>query len=423
MDANVNPLSSINCMVTVPGDKSISHRAVMLGSIAKGTTEISDFLTGEDCMSTIRCFRQLGVSIDVDGQAVRVHGNGLHGLRPSADVLDVGNSGTTIRLLSGLLAGQPFNSRLTGDASIQKRPMERVITPIHAMGGAISGKDAKPYAPLYIEGKKLKGIHYSMPVASAQVKSAVLLAGLYADGETTLKELSLTRNHTENMLKAFGADIVTEGASITCLPATELYAQKISVPGDISSAAFLMVAALILPGSRVLLQNIGVNETRTGIITALKSMGASIDVQNLRHEGGEPIADVLVSSSALKATTISGDLIPKMIDEIPVFAVAALFAQGSTVIADAQELKVKESNRIAVMVKELTKLGAQVEEKHDGMVVHGMAALKGARVSSHGDHRVAMSLAIAGLCAQGPTTIEGAECVDVSFPGFFELLN
>ena len=422
MEAKVKPLLSINLTVMVPGDKSVSHRAVMFGSIAKGITEINGFLTGEDCLSTIRCFRQLGVSIDISGTSVNVHGNGLNGLKPSANVLDVGNSGTTMRLLSGILAGMPFNSNLTGDSSIQKRPMGRVITPLNTMGGAISGKDGGLYAPLCIEGKKLKGINYKMPVASAQVKSAVLLAGLYANGPTTVTEPSATRNHTEKMLNAFGANIVSEKNTITCVPVNELYAQKITVPGDISSAAFLIVAGLILPNSRILLQNVGVNETRTGIITALQSMGANIKLQNLRQAGPEPIADILVTSSELKATTIEGDIIPKMIDEIPVFAVAALFAEGSTIVADAQELKVKESNRITAMVKELSKLGASVDEKQDGMVIHGKKPLKGARVNSHGDHRVAMSLAIAALNAEGETTIEGADCVDVSFPGFFELL-
>lgn len=420
----VEPRKSLRGRVSVPGDKSISHRAVMLGAIAGGTTEIDGFLAGADCLSTIACFRSLGVDIDGprDGRVV-VRGRGLDGLAEPGDVLDVGNSGTTIRLLSGILAGQRFYSVLTGDSSIRRRPMDRVTGPLRRMGAVIHGRRGGSLAPLTIVGGELKGIEYETPVASAQIKSAVLLAGLYADGSTTVREPQLSRDHTERMLSGFGATVRVEDRSVTVQPRPRLEGRRVVVPGDISSAAFLMVAALICPGSEVIIEGVGVNPTRTGVIDMLRTMGADIQILNQRHEAGEPVGDLIVRSSGLAGTTISGDIIPRAIDEIPAIAVAALYARGSTVIRDARELRVKETDRIAVLARELRKMGGQVEELEDGMVIEGGRPLRGAPVDSHGDHRLAMSLAVAGLQAGGRTEISATECIDVSFPGFEQLLH
>ncbi len=422
MDKVIRPTKRINAKITVPGDKSISHRAVMFGSIAKGTTEITGFLTGDDCMSTISCFKKMGIDIQVDGERVTVHGKGLHGLNAPDGLLDVGNSGTTIRLISGLLAGQKFACRLNGDASIQKRPMNRVIKPLSLMGANIKSTN-DGYAPLEITGTPLKAIEYKMPVASAQVKSAILLASLYAHGDTVVIEDMPSRDHTEIMLNFFGADIKNENGRITSHPVAELYGKNITVPADISSAAFFVAAGLLTPDSEITITNVGINKTRTGIIDAFLEMGADIKTVNERLAGGEPVGDLIVKTSKLKAITLGGDIIPRMIDEIPVFVVAALAAEGTTVIKDAQELKVKESNRIATMIEELGKMGAKITETEDGMIIEGGQKLHGAVTYSHLDHRVAMSVAVAALNAQGETTITDADCVGISFPNFYELLE
>lgn len=423
MNTEIFPKKIINGRFTVPGDKSISHRAVMFSALAEGTAEIDGFLTGEDCLSTIDCFRNLGINIEQNGTTVTVYGKGLNGLSKPSGVLYAGNSGTTVRLMSGILSGQPFSCEITGDSSIQKRPMDRVITPLRQMGAKIFGANSKSFAPLTINPSKLKGITYELPVASAQVKSAILLASLFAESETTIIEPEKTRDHTEIMLNHLGANIETNGNTIISRPVKQLFAKNIKIPGDISSAAFLIVAALILPDSHIIIENIGVNETRIGIITALKEMGGNISLLNERAESGEPVADIEVKSSELKGITIGGSIIPKMIDEIPVLSVAALFAKGKTIIKDAAELKVKESNRIKTMSEELGKLGAQITETDDGMIITGGHLLKGANVESHNDHRVAMSLAIAALRAEGSTKITGAECTDISFPGFWDIIS
>ncbi len=422
MKKTIKPITSIYKTLKVPGDKSISHRAVMFGSLAKGDTEITGFLTGDDCMSTISCFKKLGIDIEVDGERVVVHGKGLQGLTAPEETLDVGNSGTTIRLISGILSAQNFDCTLNGDASIQKRPMNRVIKPLAQMGADIESTN-DGYAPLTIHGKKLHSIEYTMPVASAQVKSSILLASLFAEGETVINEPIASRNHTEIMLNYFGADITNDNGRIISKPVDELYGKPVAVPGDISSAAFFMVAGLIVPNSHLIIENVGINPTRTGIIDALKAMGGNINIINERKSGGEEVADIEVKTSELKATTLSGDIIPRMIDEIPVFAVAALHADGITYVKDAQELKVKESNRIATMSCELGKMGAKITETDDGMIIPGKQSLKGAVTESHLDHRVAMSIAVAALTAEGETTINNADCVAISFPDFYDLLE
>ncbi len=407
--------------VTVPGDKSISHRSVMLGSIAKGTTEITNYLQGADCLSTISCFQRMGISIENKGDAVLVHGNGMRGLSaPGAEPLDCGNSGTTTRLISGILAAQDFSVTLTGDASIQKRPMKRIIDPLTLMGADIKSVKGNGCAPLVIHGKPLHGIHYFSPVASAQVKSAVLLGGLYAEGITKVTEPYLSRNHTELMLKAFGAHVRTEGTTAILEPAQELSACRISVPGDISSAAFFIAAALMVPGSEILLKNVGINPTRDGILTVCRQMGGDITVLRQWTEGGEAAADLLVRHSPLSGTVIEGAVIPTLIDELPVIAAMACVAKGETIIRDAAELKVKESNRIEVMTKNLTAMGADVTETEDGMIIRGGRPLHGAVIDSRLDHRIAMTFAIAGLCAEGTTKILGAECVNISYPQFYQ---
>ena len=422
MNAVVKPSGKLRGEITVPGDKSISHRSVMLGSIAKGDTRISGFLTGEDCLSTIDCFKKLGIDIEVNGTDVTVHGKGLKGLSAPAETLDVGNSGTTLRLMSGILSAQPFTTRLTGDSSIQKRPMGRVASPLGLMGAKITSENEKMTAPLTIEGQRLHGIDYTLPVASAQVKSALILAGLYADGETRITEPEATRDHTEIMLNYLGADIRKEGDTIVVRPAAELTGKDITVPGDISSAAYFIAAALISKDSEVLIKNVGVNPTRTGIITAFKAMGGNIELTNERTVCGEPVADILVRSSRLHGVVIKGAIIPKLIDEIPVIAAAACYASGETVIADAAELRVKESDRIKTMAAELGRMGATVIQTDDGMIILGGIPLHGAVCESYNDHRVAMSVAVAALGAKGETQIKDCGCVDISFPGYFDAL-
>lgn len=422
MNKVISSRTGLKGNIKIPGDKSISHRAVMFGSLAKGDTVITGFLRGDDCMSTISCFKKLGIDIEVTEDKVVVHGKGLKGLNAPEELLDVGNSGTTIRLISGILAAQNFDSVLNGDASIQKRPMKRVINPLSQMGADIKSTN-DGYAPLTIKGKKLKAMEYTMPVASAQVKSSILLASLFAEGTTIINEPVASRDHTEIMLNYFGADIKNNNGVITSTPVDELYGKDLEVPGDISSAAFFMVAGLVVPNSHIIIENVGINPTRTGIIDALKAMGGYVEIINERKSGGELVGDIEVKTSKLKATTLEGSIIPRMIDEIPVFAVAALCAEGTTVVKDATELKVKESNRIATMAEELGKMGVEIEETDDGMIIKGNQKLKGAEVYSHLDHRVAMSCAIAALIAEGDTTITDADCVGISFPNFYELLN
>ena len=412
---------SLRGTVTVPGDKSISHRAVMFGALAEGDTHITGFLMGEDCLSTISCFQKMGVTIDVSDDLVTVHGAGLHGLQAPSELLYTGNSGTTTRLLCGILAGQPFSSTLNGDASIQKRPMGRIIKPLRMMGAHIDGKDGN-LCPLTIQPAALHGIRYALPVASAQLKSAVLLAGLFADGQTTVVEPAASRDHTERMLRGLGASVVTNGKEITLTPPETLRAVDITVPGDISSAAYFLVAGLILPDSDILIQNVGVNPTRTGILDALEAMGA--DITRLNERGDvEPVCDLRVRSSKLHGTVIGGDIIPRLIDELPVLAVAAAFAEGETVIRDAQELKVKESNRIAAMTTELSRTGADVQETGDGMIIRGGKPLHGAAFTSYADHRVAMSMAVCALGCEGESSVDDPSCVAISYPTFFETLH
>lgn len=416
---------SLRGEVTVPGDKSISHRSIMLGSLAKGTTEVTGFLQGADCLSSIACFQKMGITIDNDPNTniVRIKGNGLHGLKAPNEILDVGNSGTTTRLMSGILAAQNFTSTVDGDASIRKRPMGRIMTPLSMMGATFESLATLKCAPFKVIGGPLKGIHYDSPVASAQVKSAILLAGLYAEGETSVTEPSLSRNHTELMFESFGVDIKSKGTTATVSPAKELIAQKIDVPGDISSAAYFIVAGLITPNSEITIKNVGINPTRDGILTVCKNMGADITLSNRKDDIGEPVADITVKTSSLHGCTIEGDIIPKLIDEIPVIAIMAAFANGTTIIKDAQELKVKESNRIDVMVNNLSAMGVDIEGTEDGMIIHGGKPLHSATIDSKLDHRIAMSFAIAGGLADGDTEILGAECVNISYPSFYSDLN
>ncbi|WP_349668846.1 3-phosphoshikimate 1-carboxyvinyltransferase [Lacrimispora sp.] len=409
--------------LSIPGDKSISHRSIMFGSLAKGTTEITNFLQGADCLSTIACFEKMGIGIENNGDSVIVHGNGLFGLKKPDTILDCGNSGTTTRLISGILAAQDFDVTLTGDESIKKRPMKRIMDPLSHMGADIRSLEGNGCAPLVITGKKLYGIHYTSKVASAQVKSAILLAGLYADGETKVTEPYVSRNHSEIMLKYFGADVSAEGTTATIRPAKELYGNRIVVPGDISSAAFFIAAGLLVPGSEILLKHVGINPTRDGILSVCRDMGADITLLNKNTDSGEPTADILVKSSTLHGTEIGGSIIPTLIDELPVIAAMACFAEGETVIRDAGELKVKESNRIEVMVRNLSAMGADVTETEDGMIIRGGRTLHGAVIDSKLDHRIAMTFAVAGLCAEGETEIKGAECVNISYPGFYQDLE
>ena len=424
----ITPGNHLRGELTVPGDKSISHRAVMLGSIAQGTTEITNFLTGADCLSTIRCFRQMGVSIEERPDCILVHGRGLRGLTAPDGTLNTGNSGTTTRLMSGILAGQRFSSLLSGDDSLNSRPMKRIMDPLGQMGARITSVNGNGCAPLSIQPGDLHGIAYTSPVASAQVKSAILLAGLYAEGETSVTEPVLSRNHTELMLQNFGAYVMTAlhpGGSATAYvePCQELYGQQVYVPGDISSAAYFIAAALLTPGSELLIKNVGTNFTRAGFLKVCEAMGADVTLVNKTIEGGEPRADILARSSALKGTVIEGELIPSLIDEIPILAVMAALAEGTTVIRDAAELKVKETNRIDTVTAGLAAMGAHVTPTEDGMIIEGGSCLTGARIQSHLDHRIAMAFTVAGLAAQGETFIEDSQCVDVSYPEFFQTLE
>ena len=418
-------ISGLKGKVTVPGDKFISHRCVMFGALSSGVTEVHNFLKGADCLATIRCFQTLGIQIEETGSTVTIHGKGLHGLSAPSHILDVGNSGTTTRLLSGILAGQPFESKLSGDASLNSRPMKRIIDPLTQMGASISSILRNGCAPLYIAPSRLHGIHYTSPVASAQVKSCILLAGLYADGETSVTEPSLSRNHTELMLREFGADIRTihsldsTAATASIRPGRELYGQKITVPGDISSAAYFIAAGLIVPDSEILIENVGINPTRSGMLRVCEDMGGDITLLNERTEGGEKIADILVRTSRLHGTVIEGDIIPTLIDEIPVIAVMAAVAEGTTVIRDASELKVKETDRIETVTDNLKAMGCRVTPAPDGMTITG-GKLHGATIHTLLDHRIAMAFSIAALAAKGNTNILDSRCVEVSYPAFYD---
>ncbi|WP_009631856.1 3-phosphoshikimate 1-carboxyvinyltransferase [Synechocystis sp. PCC 7509] len=413
--------------IEVPGDKSISHRALMLGAISQGETQIQGLLLGEDPRSTAECFRAMGAEIsDLNTQLVRVKGIGLGQLKEPVDILNAGNSGTTLRLMLGLLASHPGRLfTVTGDSSLRSRPMSRVVKPLQQMGAHIWGRAGAALAPLAVLGQTLKPIHYQSPIASAQVKSCLLLAGLMTEGKTTITEPSVSRDHSERMLKAFGAQLTTDpdSKSVTITGGATLHGQTVIVPGDISSAAFWLVAGSIVPGSEILIENVGVNPTRTGVIEALAMMGADITLENQRVVAGEPVADLRVRARALHGCTISGDLIPRLIDEIPVLAVAAVFASGTTIIKDAEELRVKESDRITVMANQLNKMGAKISELTDGMEITGGTPLTGAEVESYSDHRITMSLAVAALNAQGKTTIHGAEAAAISYPTFVATLK
>ncbi|ENQ3106969.1 3-phosphoshikimate 1-carboxyvinyltransferase [Bacillus cereus] len=406
--------------IVIPGDKSISHRSVIFGAIAHGKTTIKGFLPGADCLSTISCFREMGVSITQNGDEVEVIGKGMEGLQEAENVLNVGNSGTTIRLLLGILANTNLHLCLQGDHSIGKRPMKRVTKPLSLMGATIDGREDGTYTPLTIRGGNLQAIDYLSPVASAQVKSAILLAGLRAKGVTSVTEPYVSRDHTERMLQAFGVQVKREGTKVSIEGGQQLTGTNIHVPGDISSAAFFLVGGAITPNSKLILQNVGINPTRTGIIDVLTKMGAKLTIEQCDRDAAEPAANLTIETSRLKGIEIGGDMIPRLIDEIPIIALAATQADGITIIKDAHELKVKETNRIDTVVEELTKLGARIEATDDGMIIYGKTLLKGNTVNSHGDHRIGMMLAIAGCIAEGETLIQDAEAVGVSYPRFFE---
>lgn len=411
--------------ITLPGDKSISHRAAMFGAIAEGETRVENFLFGADCLSTVACVRALGVDAAFEdtpeGRVLVVRGAGLDGLREPADVLDCGNSGTTMRLLAGLLAGRPFLSVLTGDASLRSRPMARVLEPLRAMGAHVHGRDGGRLPPLVLGGATLSGTRHRLTIASAQVKSALLLAGLYADDETWVQEPAGSRDHTEAMLAAMGAPLVADGTTVRVhRPQRALAPLQLRVPGDISAAAFWFVAAACHPDAEVQAAGVGLNPTRAGVLEALRAMGADVTVANQRVEGGERVGDVTVRSSRLRGTVLEGALIPRAIDEVPVLALAAALADGDTIVRDAAELRVKETDRISTTAEQLGLLGARIEPTADGMVIHGGARLRGARCHSHGDHRLAMTLAVAGLLADGETVVEEAGAVEVSYPAFWQ---
>lgn len=417
MMLKINGIEKIHGTITVPGDKSISHRAVMLGSISRGKSTIKGFLQGEDCLSTIACFRQMGVEIQQQRDHVVIYGNGIGGLREPENILDAGNSGTTMRLIAGILAGQGFLSVVTGDSSLRKRPMARITAPLRQMGAFIDGRVDGKLAPLVIRGGALKGIDYTLPVSSAQVKSAVLLAGLYADGITRVTEPVQSRDHTERMLRAFGGIIECQAETVS-VRQSHLVGQAVEVPGDISSAAFFMVAAAVKPGSELIIKNVGLNPTRTGIIDVLKNMGADITIESIRSSGGEEIGDLHIIGRQLQGTDINKGLLPRLIDEIPVIAIAASMAQGKTTISGAEELRFKESDRITAMVTEMTKLGISVKELPDGMEILGPNRIGGGIVESYGDHRIAMALAIGGLFSDEGVSINQPQCINISFPEF-----
>ncbi|OGF44815.1 MAG: 3-phosphoshikimate 1-carboxyvinyltransferase [Candidatus Firestonebacteria bacterium RIFOXYA2_FULL_40_8] len=419
----VSSSTGLSGILRIPGDKSISHRAIMFGSLASGKTAIRNFLQSEDCLSTMDSFKKMGIKIRRKGETVTVFGKGLYGLKVPKTILNANNSGTTTRLMLGILAAQAFTSKITGDKSLCKRPMRRVADPLREMGASITGRDGGNYTPLTITGGLLKGINFKSKVASAQVKSAVLLAGLYAKGKTCVTEPEKSRDHTERMLKYFGVKLEIKGNTVCVKSGQELRGRKIEVPGDISSAAFFIVAALITPNSKLVLKNVGINPTRTGIIDALKKMGAKIKIVNKRNMKFEPVADLVVETSKLKGTVIGGKIIPRLIDEIPVLAVAAALAKGKTVFKDAGELRVKESDRIKTLCTELNKFGVKTKEFKDGFVVYGSSKPRGAKSISYGDHRIAMSMAVLALVSEGRSEIKDTACVKTSFPEFFKLFR
>ncbi len=413
--------------IRVPGDKSISHRAVMLGSIAKGTTQVEGFLPGEDCVRTVNALRQMGVNITAPNpQELVIHGQGLRGLKPPANTIYVGNSGTSMRLLSGILAEQKFKSLMDGDASLRSRPMGRVITPLKEMGADVWAQREGKYPPLHFSPTAaLNGVNYTSPIASAQVKSAILLAGLYAEGETKVTEPAKSRDHTERMFKQFGVPITIEDLAVSICGQADnaLCGQNIIIPGDFSGAAFFMVAGLIVPNSEIVIKGVGINSTRTGLLEVLQQMGGEIELVNKNEQLAEPIADIYVRSSLLRGFSLPPEVVPRMIDEFPILCIAAALAEGTTTITGAKELRVKETDRICSMAEGLRKMGVKVEEFEDGMQIEGQQVLNGAKCRSHGDHRTAMSWAIAGLVAQGETEIANIDCIATSFPGFFDLLD
>jgi 3-phosphoshikimate 1-carboxyvinyltransferase len=409
--------------ISVPGDKSIGHRAVIFGSIAYGSSRVSNLSGGEDNQRTVQAFKDLGVKISTEGESLYIEGQGWEGLTAPKNIIDCGNSGTTMRLLSGVLAGRPFTTILDGDRSLRRRPMQRVIEPLNRMGAHLIGREGKGLAPLEINGGKLKGIEYPVPIASAQVKSAILLAGLQAEGLTIVDEPQNSRNHTELMIKGFGGEVMLDGRQVSLTGGQALSGRDVRIPGDISSAAFFLVAAALIPGSQVVVRGVGVNPTRDGVIEILRRMGAEIELVGVRIETGEPVADLKVTGGRLSGVEIGSELAARTIDEYPILAVAAALADGVTAINGVKELRFKESDRISAMTEGLHKLGVDVEEREDGMTIHGRETLQGNKVRSFGDHRIAMSLAIAGLRADGGVEIDDAQCVDISFPAFFDLLD
>ncbi len=411
---------SLQGTLTIPGDKSVSHRSVMFGAIATGKTTVDGFLLGEDCLSTIDCFRKLGVKIDVEGTNVSIDSPGIESWQEPTEVLYTGNSGTTTRLMLGILAGSNVHSVMTGDASIGKRPMRRVIDPLRQMDAQITGRANGQYTPLAIQGTVLQAIDYHMPVASAQVKSAILLAGLRAEGTTIVRETEVSRDHTERMLRQFGAKVDVVDGVISLKGGQTLTGTHVSVPGDISSAAFFLVAGAICEESKITLENVGINPTRDGIIEVLQNMGASMTLVPNEDSQSEPTATITIETSSLKSTTIEGDIIPRLIDEIPILALLATQAKGKTIIKDAEELKVKETDRITAVVDELKKLGASIEATEDGMIIEGPTSLRGASLRTYGDHRIGMMGAVAALIADGAVILDDAECIAVSYPLFFE---
>lgn len=425
MNLKIQQTNKLRGEITVPGDKSITHRALMLSALAEGTTRVYNWLPAQDCQATLRVLRALRIDIAHENETTLViTGRGLHGLQEPSDVLDCGGSGTTMRLLAGILAGQSFYSVLTGNAQLRRRPMARIIAPLREMGAQIWGRAGDKLPPLTIRGAQLRGADYTLPVASAQVKSALLLAGLFAAGKTIVREPGPARDHTERMLKAMGAAIQTEGPKVILQPDKSLKSlESIEVPGDISSAAFFLVAGAIAPDAELIIRNVGVNPTRTGVVDALHAMGAQVTLTNQREVSGELVADLTARSSELHGTVIGGELIPRAIDELPILAVAATQAKGITLIKDAAELRVKETDRIAATAVELRKMGAKIEERDDGLMIEGPTRLSDAEVASHRDHRLAMALAIAGLVAEGETVVGDVECIDDSFPGFAEVLG
>ena len=428
MERTLRRPAGLRGTIHLPGDKSISHRAALLGAIASGPSRVQRFLTSGDCRSTLACLRALGVDWRLQEDApgvgtLEIAGVGLRGLREPANVLDAGNSGTTLRLLAGILAGQPFASVLTGDDSLRSRPVDRVIEPLRRMGAQLFARDGDRLPPLAIKGGSLRGVHYRLPVASAQVKSAALLAGLFAEGETVVEEPVATRDHTERLLRAMGVDLQREGPGIRLLPPASLQPLDLAIPGDLSAASYWLVAATVHQDAEIVLPGVGVNHTRSGLLDALDMMGAAIERGEERMVGEEPVADLTVRSARLRGIEVGGELIPRLIDELPALAVAAAFAEGRTVVRDAQELRLKESDRIAALARELGRLGVAIEERPDGFVIEGGRPLEGGRVTGEGDHRLTMTLAIAGLLAAGETVVTDAEAVAVSYPDFWEDLT